>query len=164
MTSAGEESRLGRLALFEGIDPAAAFDLAMASELERVDEGHVVVREGDEGHAMYVIARGRVRVEKRTAYEDTYTVTFLDAAEGGFFGELALLDREHRSATVVAVTECELFVLTRERFLAFGDRHPTAGLMVTRRIAQNLAERLRRANRDLVTLFSALVDEIEETF
>src|SRR6185503_635233 len=101
-----EESRLGRLALFEGIDPAAAFDLAMASELKRVDEGQVVVREGDEGHAMYVIARGRVRVEKRTAYEDTYTVTFLDGADGGFFGELALLDREHRSATVVAVTEC----------------------------------------------------------
>jgi CRP-like cAMP-binding protein len=81
--------------------------------------------------------------------------------KGGVFGELSLLDRVLRSATVVAETDCRFLVIARERFHAFGDRHPAAGLVVTRRLAERLAARLRRANEDMVTLFSALVHEVE---
>lgn len=148
--------------LFEGADKEAVADLAELCDVRRAEEGEIVIREGDEGDAMYVILRGRVRVEKHTPYHDTYTVTFLDEERGGFFGELALLDRDLRSASVVAETSCEFLVIRREDFLAFGDCHTAAGLTVTRRIARILAERLRRANRDAVTLFAALVQEIGE--
>jgi voltage-gated potassium channel len=78
------------------------------------------------------------------------------------FGELALLDREQRSASVIAETQCDLLVIDRRSFVAFGDRYPEAGLVITRRIARNLTDRLRRANEDTVTLFTALVHELEE--
>lgn len=143
-------------------DRAALDDLAAACEARSAAPREIVLREGEEGDSMWVIKRGRVRVEKHTPYHDAYTVTFLDEKTEGFFGELALLDREERSASVVAETECEFLVISRQRFLDFGDRHPAAGLAITRRIARNLADRLRRANQDVVTLFSALVHEIEE--
>ena len=73
-----------------------------------------------------------------------------------------MLDREQRSASVVAETQCELLVIDRGSFVAFGNRYPETGLAVTRRIVRNLAERLRRANEDTVTLFTALVHELEE--
>lgn len=157
-------SRLEHSPMFADVDREAIGDLAAVFEVRRVGPGEAVIREGDEGDSMYVISRGRVRVEKRTPYQDSFTVTFLDGEAGAFFGELALLDRDQRSATVVAETDAELLVISRDRFLEFGNRHPASGLAITRRIARNLAERLRRANADLVTLFSALVHEIEEDF
>jgi CRP-like cAMP-binding protein len=145
-------------------EPEALSDLAAAFELQRAHAGTVVLREGDEGDAMYVIKQGRVRIEKHTPAQDSYTVTFLDENGTGFFGELALLDRDLRSATVVAETDCEFLVISRARFEAFGDRHPRAGLVISRKIARNLAARLRRANMDIITLFTALVHEVEERF
>jgi CRP/FNR family transcriptional regulator, cyclic AMP receptor protein len=159
MTPANE-AHLRASPLFTALSgqPALA-ELAAACELRRAGAGEVVVGEATEGDTMYVITRGRVRVEKRTRYHDTYTVTFL--GPGDFFGEVALLNRDRRSATCVAETESEFVVISRERFLAFGDRHPEAGLAVTRKIAGHLADRLLKANEDIITLFSALVEEVE---
>lgn len=148
--------------LFAGLDPLAIERLADICRVERVAKGQPVVEEGSLGEAMFVLMRGRVRVEKRTPADDRYTVTFLSEENGDFFGELGLLDSDRRSATVTAETECEVIVIERDRFLDFGNANPTAGLSVTRRIASNLATRLRRANDDVITLFAALVHEVEE--
>jgi CRP/FNR family cyclic AMP-dependent transcriptional regulator len=145
-----------------GDDAVALDDLARVCEEQRAGRGEIVIGEATEGDTMYVIRSGSVRVEKRTLYDDAYTVTVLGEQEAGFFGELALLDRERRSASVVAESDCEFLRIRRDRFEEWGDRHPPAGLRATRRIAQHLAGRLRRANADIVTLFSALVEEIEQ--
>jgi CRP/FNR family cyclic AMP-dependent transcriptional regulator len=159
--------RLGTLracALFQDLaeDRGALEDLAGSCESQAAGLGDVIITEGSEGDTLYVIQSGRVRVEKRTLYDDSYTVAVLDVERVGFFGELALLDREKRSASVVAETDCRFIVLRRVRFLEWGNRHPVAGLKVTRRIAEHLAHRLRHANEDVGTLFSALVEEMEQ--
>lgn len=144
---------------FEGLSDQALDELAAGSSLVSTPAGETVIREGDVGDCLYAIVEGRVRTEKRTPAGDSWTVRFHE--KGGVFGELSLLDRVLRSATVVAETDCRFLVIERERFHAFGDRHPAAGLVVTRRLAERLASRLRRANEDMVTLFSALVHEVE---
>lgn len=160
MSAADLKIHLAASPLFRDMASLPALEaLAGICELLSVSSGEVVLREGSEGDTMYVIKSGRVRVEKRTPYQDTYTVTFLGT--GDFFGEVALLNRDRRSATCIAESNCEFLVLSRERFLAFGDTHPTAGLAITRRIASDLAYRLLQANEDLVTLFQALVEEVE---
>jgi CRP-like cAMP-binding protein len=155
------ERRAGLAAcpLFEGLEREALDHLADASSLRSVRAGETVIREGEPGDCLFVIVLGRVRTEKRTPSGDSWTVRF--HGTGGVFGELSLLDRVLRSATVVAEADCTFLVIDRERFHAFGDRHPAAGLLVTRRLAERLAARLRRANEDVVTLFSALVHEVE---
>ncbi|MEO8499427.1 MAG: cyclic nucleotide-binding domain-containing protein [Vicinamibacteria bacterium] len=148
--------------LFAGLDSSSIERLADICRVERVVKGRAIVEEGSLGESMFVLMRGRVRVEKMTPAEDRYTVTFLSDEKGDFFGELGLLDSDRRSATVTAETECEVIEIERDRFLEFGNANPTAGLSVTRRIAGNLASRLRRANDDVITLFAALVHEVEE--
>jgi CRP/FNR family cyclic AMP-dependent transcriptional regulator len=148
--------------LFKELGDSALAELSSICQERAAAPDSVVISEGTSGDVMYLIRSGRVRVEKRTPYNDTYTVTFFGQDAGDFFGELALLDREQRSASVVAETQCELLVIDRRSFVAFGDRYPGAGLVITRRIARNLADRLRRANEDTVTLFTALVHELEE--
>ena len=148
--------------LFAGLEPLAIEHLSDICRVERVVKGRPILEEGSLGESMFVLMRGRVRVEKRTPSNDHYTVTFLSHEKGDFFGELGLLDADRRSATVTAETECEVIVIERDRFLEFGNANPTAGLSVTRRIASNLATRLRRANDDVITLFAALVHEVEE--
>jgi CRP/FNR family cyclic AMP-dependent transcriptional regulator len=158
--SAGERrSGIAACPLFEGLEPDALDHLADASSLVQARRGETVIREGTEGDSLYVIVEGRVRTEKRTPSGDPWTVRFY--GKGGVFGEVSLLDRVRRSATVVAEADGTLLVIGRDRFVAFGDRHPAAGLAVTRRLAERLASRLRRATEDVVTLFSALVHEVE---
>jgi CRP-like cAMP-binding protein len=146
--------------LFRDLGADALQHLTEIVEVQRVRAGDTVIREGSEGDSFFVILGGHVRTEKLTPYRDPYTVRVLK--EGNFFGEVSLLDRERRSATVIAETDCTFLVVGRERFLAFGDRYPEAGLLVTRRVAERLGTRLRRANEDVITLFSALVHEIEQ--
>lgn len=148
--------------LFAGLEPAALDSLSGICRVERVSKGHAIVEEGSLGEAMFVLMRGQVRVEKRTPADDRYTVTFLSHEKGDFFGELGLLDSDRRSATVTSESDCEVIVIERDRFLHFGNSNPAAGLSITRRIASNLATRLRRANDDVITLFAALVHEVEE--
>lgn len=148
--------------LFAGLGVAATTSLSSICRVERVSRGRAVVEEGSLGESMFVLMHGRVRVEKQTPADDRYTVTFLSHEQGDFFGELGLLDADRRSATVTAETDCEVIVIDRNRFLEFGDADPVAGLSITRRIASNLASRLRRANDDVITLFAALVHEVEE--
>lgn len=162
MNAAAVRSGLERCALFADVkeDRAAVDHLTEICEVRRSPGGEVVIREGSEGDSLFVILEGRVRTEKLTPAQDPYTVTVLEA--GSFFGELSLLDQDIRSATIVTETECEFLVITRERFLAFGDHYPGPALVLTRRVAERLCRRLRRANEDVVTLFGALVHEIEQ--
>lgn len=148
--------------LFAGLEPSAIESLSSVCRVEKVSRGRAIVEEDSLGESMFVLMRGRVRVEKKTPSNDRYTVTFLSHERGDFFGELGLLDSDRRSATVTAESDCEVIVIERDRFLQFGDSNPIAGLSVTRRIAGNLATRLRRANDDVITLFAALVHEVEE--
>lgn len=148
--------------LFAGLGPSAIDSLSSMCRVQKVPKGRAIVEEDSLGESMFVLMRGRVRVEKKTPADDRYTVTFLSHERGDFFGELGLLDSDRRSATVTAETECEVIVIERDRFIQFGDANPVAGLSVTRRIASNLASRLRRANDDVITLFAALVHEVGE--
>jgi len=148
--------------LFAGLEASAIESLSAVCQVQKVPKGRAIVEEDSLGESMFVLMRGRVRVEKKTPADDRYTVTFLSHERGDFFGELGLLDSDRRSATVTAETECEVIVIERDRFLQFGDANPVAGLSVTRRIASNLASRLRRANDDVITLFAALVHEVGE--
>ncbi len=124
-------------------------------------KGDVIIKEGEEGDELYIIKRGSVRILKNTLQNEPYTVVLLNAEQHVFFGEIGLLLNDKRSATVVAEEDCIFLVTNRERFIKFGEKEPYIALLITRKIAQILAKRLYKANQDVVTLFSALVSEID---
>ena len=110
---------------------------------------------------MYIVYSGSVEIRKQTRAGDTYTVVKLRAEHNVFFGELALVDDDRRSATVVALEDSEFIVIRKEDFLILGRSNPEVALPVTRAIAKILAGRLRKTTVDMLTIFDALVNEIQ---
>jgi len=102
--------------LFSRLDAPSIAGLVSILKARTVTPGTVIVRKGDRGDAMYFIASGTVQVV-------TETGTAL-LGEGDFFGEMALLYREPRAATVTAQTSCDLLVLDADDFLRLVDQIP----------------------------------------
>ncbi len=124
-------------------------------------KGATIINEGEQGDELFIILDGEIDIIKKTLQNEKYVVTSLNAANGGVYvGELALIDNDRRSATVEAKTNCECLVLDREDFIRFGDLYPEIGLNITRSIATQLSQKLRKTGTDVITLFSALVEEI----
>ncbi len=165
MAPGSVEHHLSETALFRVVaeDTQALSALAKLCRREHFAAGDVVVREGDTGDKMYILAQGTVEVRKRTPHGESYTVSELSHTGESFFGEVALIEDDVRTATVVCKSDCELYVMSRREFVELGERDRKLGLVVTRQIARILCHRLRKANEDVVALFAALVDEVAES-
>lgn len=78
------------------------------------DGGEKVCRQGDPGDAFYVIGEGRLKVSVREAF--LFSRKLAELGPGDCFGEMALLDRKPRNATVTCEEPSKIFVLTVEQF------------------------------------------------
>jgi ATP-binding cassette subfamily B protein len=109
-----------RLPTFARLPAAVARDLADRLEEVSLAPGQTLVREGDEGRAMYVVREGRLRASfgDGAARRDT---AFFRA--GSFFGEDALLNGGRSPVNVEAVSACQLFALSREHFAELAERY-----------------------------------------
>jgi CRP-like cAMP-binding protein len=104
----------------------------------RIHAGKVVARQGDLGQEFVVVVEGTATV----AVDD---VVVASLGPGDYFGEVAVLDRGPRTATVTAETDLLVEVLTSREFDALLDRSPS----LTRKIVQGLAARLRATDARL---------------
>ncbi len=165
MDEQGVIEKLRKIKLFHTVkdDEERLTKLARIVTWQQCKAGVEVLSEGTEGSELYILQKGTVRIIKRTLDQERYTIVTLKADEDAFFGELALLDREVRSASVLAETDCEFLVINREDFNQLGEEDPRLGLPVTRAIAKELSKRLRKANQDMVLLFEALVEQVAES-
>jgi CRP/FNR family cyclic AMP-dependent transcriptional regulator len=97
--------------------------------------GTVVFREGDAGDEMYVIQRGKVRVSKDFSGK-AHVIAVLE--KGEFFGEMAIVSRLRRTATVTAIDEVEALAFDRDGLLAMITRNPRIGFSIIDRLCQRL--------------------------
>src|SRR5881296_2790824 len=131
---------LRQVPLFESLDDEAADELCQLLTSIDSKAGATLFRAGDQGDAMYLIERGKVRICVRTT--DGHEVTLTELQYGDFFGEMALLDGQRRSADAIVAQDARLAVLSREHFLSFMRSNPNVALeMLTA-----LANRLRRTD------------------
>jgi CRP/FNR family transcriptional regulator, cyclic AMP receptor protein len=131
---------LRQVPLFESLDNASAGELCELMETLDCPGHKVLFRAGDVGDAMYVIERGRVRICVQAA--DGHEVTLTELGRGDFFGEMALLDGQQRSANAIIAEDARLAVLSREHFLSFMQSSPDIAL----KMLTALANRLRRTD------------------
>jgi CRP/FNR family transcriptional regulator, cyclic AMP receptor protein len=109
--------------------------VAKRSEDVRVGAGKVLVSEGSAGHEFFVIVEGTARVSRKGKRIATL-------GPGSAFGELALLERAPRNATVTAETPMELVVLGQREFAGIIDEVPG----FARKLLAGMARRLREAD------------------
>lgn len=158
--------RLKHISLFQSIaeNDKAMEEIAALLETVTYKQGDNVIEENEVyGDSLYIIKTGTVEIVKKTLQGDPYVVTALSADMNIFFGEVALLDPDRRSATVHCQSDCEFYRLSRDKFIKYGDTHPVIGLIITRELSRIVCKRLRKSNDDIVTLFGALVDEVEKS-
>jgi CRP/FNR family cyclic AMP-dependent transcriptional regulator len=127
---------LRQVPLFESLDNEAAGEFCHLLESLDRKAGTFLFRAGDEGDAMYVIERGKVRICVRTPQGHELTLTEL--GRGDFFGEMALLDGQRRSADAVIAEDARLAVLSREHFLSFVRSSPNVALELLAALANRL--------------------------
>jgi uncharacterized membrane protein len=128
---------LRHVPLFESLDNEAAEELCHLLESLECKAGATLFRAGDQGDAMYIIERGKVRICVRTT--DGHEVTLTELQYGDFFGEMALLDgQRRRSADAIVAQDARLAVLSRDHFLSFVRSNPDVALEMLTALANRL--------------------------
>jgi len=122
------------VSLFAGFTPVELRRVAGLARRQDVAAGTVLCQQGDPGHEFFVVRDGRVRVDR-----DGQPVAVLGA--GDWFGELALLDRAPRSATVTATEATTVLVIGEADFTVLIDEVPA----LAHHLLAHLASRLRQA-------------------
>ncbi len=144
--SADPVEALSRSPVFDLLSQAELATIASLCRTVRWSAGEVVFREGDPGASLYVLTGGEVEVLNGQGGAEK-VIAVLSAPAG--FGEMALVDREARSATVRARTACEALELTAEAFTAFRKRSRDGFTFVVINVARILSSRLRETSQRL---------------
>jgi CRP/FNR family cyclic AMP-dependent transcriptional regulator len=149
--------------LAEFTDPEVESIRRIAKEV-RVPTGEVIMREGEVGDSMYLFAEGQVLVTKnltlktgkRGFSQAEKSMVRLDARYVSFFGDMAMFEKDVRSATITASTDCLLYEIKRQDFERVTEENCALGYKLIRKIATVLCHRVRQGNQDILKLTTAL--------
>ncbi len=130
--------------LFEGVSAASLRRIAGQLQCRLLPKGAVVTREGDPAEEFFLVTAGRLAVTVEGADPESPPVGIIHAPN--WFGELAILIRQPRTATVTALTESEVWALSRDQLDAAFGRHPE----MARNLITTLCERIQRKDRDFL--------------
>ncbi|CUS82217.1 ATP-binding protein [Candidatus Kryptobacter tengchongensis] len=141
--------------LFTGIGEELINEVAQNSIIENFKPGDIILREGEYGDKVCLIMRGRVKVVKLA---DSKGKILMELSESDFFGEMSLIDLRPRSASVVALTDCEVISIPANYFDKLIHLQPQ--LIIN--IAKTLSERLRTSNDKILRDFLEYEKEVTE--
>jgi CRP/FNR family cyclic AMP-dependent transcriptional regulator len=133
---------LKRVPLFANLSPSDTKQVAALAEEISFSNGDILVQEGEVGDVMFIIASGEVRV---IATKDQREVELARRKVGEFIGEMALISKEPRSATVAAIGNVRTLCINQKNFESLLRDRPDASLAVI----QILCERLKEADQKL---------------
>ncbi len=114
--------RLRDIPILSNLDDDTLTSLAQLFVTEHYEPERIVVREGDPGERFYIIVRGRVSISKQTRDQEETRLAVLE--DGDYFGEIALLRKVPRAATVTTLTRCILLALPGEHFQRLMESDP----------------------------------------
>jgi len=100
-------------------------------DLQEIPAGQVLFREGEKGNFMYVLMSGTAEIIVHGRVMET-------AEAGTIVGEMAIIDDDTRSATVVAKTDCKFLPIERERFVFLVQQKPEFALHVMKLLTHRL--------------------------
>ena len=127
----GKVELIRKIPLFSKLSKKGVEDVAQIADELDLPKGKVMATEGDRGREFFVLLKGEADVTKGDRSINTMR-------EGDFFGEIALVTKMPRTASVTATTDVRVLVITERDFTALLKRSPEVG----RGVAEALAERL----------------------
>ncbi len=127
-----------KLPLFAGMDEAARAQFRAAMAQASFDEDDVIIEQGDEGEEMFVLAEGVIRITVRNT--EGKVVFERTSAAPAIFGEMSLITREPRSATITAETQCRCLRIDKNAVKELFSRHPSTAVFLTRLVGERLMQ------------------------
>jgi len=144
---------LADVKLFELLDQNELGELASVIDNKIAAAGETIFHAGDLGDALYIVKDGEVELYIRDTTGQKIVLATVNKNE--LFGELSMLDSRPRSATALAVVDCELLLLDRDDLLLLFKKQPDAAL----NMLAAMSGMLRKVDRLLQTRVSRNVNE-----
>jgi cAMP-dependent protein kinase regulator len=143
----GPEHRVPRHALLSSLDGNGLKLTLQALDSVWIDTGTTVVTEGEPGQEAFIVARGELDVVRRSATENAMVLARL--GNGALFGEMALLSRATRAASVVAIRPSLLLIARSDALASVVERQPDVGAVLADYCRRRMVENLLRTSKIL---------------
>ena len=127
---------LSQVSLFEDLTETELAELATRFQEKRYRRENLIIFEEDQEASLFVIASGRVKISRVTDTGSEVNLAILST--GDFFGELAAVDGEARSANVTSMEEVVLLTIRREDFLEVLEKMPAVAMAMIRELSRRL--------------------------
>jgi CRP-like cAMP-binding protein len=137
---------LRNVPIFGDIEQAELARIVHVGVRKKYKKGSIILLEEEAGAALFIIASGKIKIV-RTDDEGREVILSI-LGENDFFGEMAILDGLARSATAVATTKTDLFMIHRQDFLKLLHEYPAVAISLLR----ELTSRLRKADAQIKNL------------
>ena len=139
MATSAKDQNIASIWLFSECSAKEIRSISSVADAVTVPAGRTLVKEGTIGRELYLIVSGTAIVQRNGRQVATL-------GAGQHFGELSLLDRRPRNATVVSKTDMELFVIGQRQFNGLLDTIPT----LARKLISAMAARMREQDAKAV--------------
>lgn len=136
---------LGEVSIFQDFEESERADLALLMKLEQYDSGKEIFREGDPGGQMFLVASGSVEVQKQRSH-GAGRIVIARFERGGVIGEMSLIDRMPRSASVIAVQPTHAYIMTQEALDELIEVKPQLAIKFLKGLSVLLSLRLRNTS------------------
>lgn len=133
--------------ILDGLTPEEMQAIEKLATVSVYKKGDNIIEEGNYGITFFLLLSGRVEIRKRIAGEKYKKL--IELGPCGVFGEVAFLGAGSRSASVVALRDCEVLEFGGKETERFMNENPAIGLKLYRGLARELAARLAKSDEDL---------------
>ncbi len=154
LSQSEEETRdfLISISLFDSFDVDELTLLAQHMSYIHLQRGEFLFVEGDKGDFMGFVVHGVLEVLKKSATGENVIIARL--AKGSSIGEMALIDKSPRSATVVSRQPATIITLTSKGFDKLTEKAPLTGIKIIQKIARLLSLNMRRTSSKFADLLN----------
>lgn len=118
--------------------------------------GESIFNQGDPGVGIYLIINGEVKIERTSL--DGRSIKLADLHKGDFFGELALIDNEKRSASAIATSDLDVAVIFKPDLDEFVSKYPKKGLVILKNLNLLISQKLRNVNEENFNFYTEVTN------
>jgi CRP/FNR family transcriptional regulator len=126
-----------RVPLFENLTPVDLKQVASLAEEEAFSDGEEIAHEGEVGDVMFIIVSGEVKV---CSHKDGAEIEIARRKAGDYVGEMSIIGREPRMASLIAVGDVRMLCIDQKSFEGLIRERPEVSLAVMRDLSQRLKE------------------------
>lgn len=136
---------MGDIPMFKDLSEEERAEIAMRLDQKHYNAGDELFREGDPGGNLYIIESGSLEVQKSRSH-GAGKIVIARFERGGVIGEMSLIDSMPRSATVIAVQNTKIYVLSQSGIDEMIENKPQLAIKFLRGLAMLLSLRLRNTS------------------